>query len=114
MRIAPDQAMVGHRKSRPALRPALLHSLAQRGIRPRRPSERACGFMRTSEPGRRQEDFEHDPAKTAETMTRQIRPEDAHSIAPDILADAPAAPPSEDAAVPTGFRAGLPPAPPSS
>src|SRR5262245_28141631 len=54
--------------------------------------------MRTSEPGRRQEDIEHDPAKTAETMTRQIRPEDAHSIAPDIVADAPAAPPSEDAA----------------
>ena len=30
-------------------------------------------------------------------MTRQIRPEDAHSIAPDIVADAPATPPPEDA-----------------
>ena len=29
-------------------------------------------------------------------MTRQIRPEDAHSIAPDIVADAPATPPPED------------------
>src|ERR1700722_8473269 len=30
-------------------------------------------------------------------MTRQIRPEDARSIAPDIVADAPATPPPEDA-----------------
>src|SRR6202046_5097102 len=30
-------------------------------------------------------------------MTSQIRPEDAHSIAPDIVADAPATPPPEDA-----------------
>ena len=30
-------------------------------------------------------------------MTRQIRPEDAHSIAPDIVADAPVTPPPEDA-----------------
>jgi hypothetical protein len=38
------------------------------------------------------------PANTAETMTRQIRPEDAHSIAPDIVADAPVTPSPEDAA----------------
>jgi EmrB/QacA subfamily drug resistance transporter len=31
-------------------------------------------------------------------MTRQIRPEDAHSIAPDIIADEPATPPPENAA----------------
>src|SRR6185312_1998606 len=31
-------------------------------------------------------------------MTRQIRPEDAHSIAPDIIADQPATPLPEDAA----------------
>src|SRR6516162_1806611 len=108
MRNAPAQALVGgHRKSRPALRPVWLHSLAECGIRPRRPSERACGFMRTSEPGRRQEHIEHDPATTAETMTRQIRPDDAHSIAPDIVADAPAPPPSQDAAGRSAFASGL-------
>jgi EmrB/QacA subfamily drug resistance transporter len=63
--------------------------------------------MRTSEPGRRQEHIEHDPATTAETMTRQIRPEDAHSIAPDIVADAPAPPPSQDAAGRSAFASGL-------
>jgi hypothetical protein len=62
--IAPTQALVGgHRKSRPALLPALLHSLAQRGIRPGRPSERACGFMRTSEPGRRRRTWSMIPRK---------------------------------------------------
>ncbi len=39
------------------------------------------------------------PASTIETMTRQIRPEDAHSIAPEIVADQSAAPRSEGEAL---------------
>jgi EmrB/QacA subfamily drug resistance transporter len=41
------------------------------------------------------------PANATETMTRQIRPEDAHSIAPDIIVDEPATPPLADAVPPS-------------
>src|SRR5689334_9244167 len=77
---------------------AVLATAQAARIRPTRPGrthERAPNRFRDQDAA--DEGARKLPANAAEIMTRQIRPEDAPGIAADVISDAPAAMPPQDA-----------------